>query len=94
MKAVTPLALSACAVAGLLLAGCGTLSPSGSTLTPAPTASAPAPEQPASMPVRGTSGASVSKSLVEGTELICLTTGSYGSTSCNWELWNKTREAK
>lgn len=70
------------AVTSLALAGCGgTASPD-----PAPT--------PTNIKVEKDSGyAAVIKPTVEGTELLCFTHGTYGATSCNWELWNKQREA-
>jgi CBS-domain-containing membrane protein len=70
------------AIAALALTGCA--GPAGEN--PAPT--------PTNVEVQDAGYAYVSKPVVEGTELLCFTKGTYGSTSCNWELWNKQREAK
>lgn len=77
------------AAAGLLLTtlaltGCG-------GVTPAPAdGSAAAAED---VEVLTSDNVYVTKPIVEGTELLCLTKGHQASTTCNWELWNKTREA-
>ncbi|QOD05994.1 hypothetical protein [Pseudarthrobacter sp. BIM B-2242] len=52
------------------------------------------PAEEASIPLRDDVTAYITKERVEGTELLCRTQGNYGSTSCNWELWNKTREVQ
>lgn len=59
----------------------------------APQEPASPPAEEASIPLREDVTAYYTKDQVEGTELICRTQGNYGSTTCNWELWNKTREA-
>lgn len=91
MRRLAPAA--AVLVASLALAGCG--GPSASDpVTPAETA---APDTPAPAPeieVRKDIGAYITTYMYKGTELICLVRGGYGSTTCNWELWNKMQESK
>ena len=45
-----------------------------------------------SIPRRDPSGLFETRPVVDGTELICMRDDSYGSTTCNWELWNKLRD--
>lgn len=72
-------------MASVLLTGCaGQVGASQEQGTP--------PTEEASIPLREDVTAYITKERVEGTELLCRTQGNYGSTSCNWELWNKTRE--
>lgn len=78
--------------ASLALAGCGGQSPSDQ----APPAESTAPATPApaaEIEVRKDDRAYISNYMYKGTELICLTKGNYGSTVCNWELWNKMQES-
>lgn len=84
--------IAAAALAGavLVLTGCGT---GGAPSDPAP-ASEPSPAPVEELPVRDVDNAYIFTSMYKGTELICLSKGSYGSTTCNWELWNKMRETK
>lgn len=85
-------AAAALAAGVLVLTGCG----AGSSVNPSESAPSseltPAPARVLS--VRDVDNAYIFKSSFEGTELICLSKGSYGSTTCNWELWNKMQESK
>jgi hypothetical protein len=79
----------------LALSGCGSEANAPSEPAPASEPSpAPAPAPAAELRVRDVDNAYIFKSTFEGTELTCLSKGSYGSTTCNWELWNKMRESK
>lgn len=75
--------------AGITLTGCGAgvgVAPSEPKTQP-PSTAAPARNYNNDFETR--------KTVVDGTELICIATtknSSNSTFSCNWELWNKTRE--
>ncbi|MET4143916.1 hypothetical protein [Arthrobacter sp. UYCo732] len=79
-----PLFAGVLILSALALTGCAV--PSGTVEE-----EAPAPDS-VNIPVEEPHSAYLTKPIVEGTELLCLSRGNYGSTSCNWELWNKVRE--
>jgi hypothetical protein len=76
---------------GVLVVGTLTLSACGAPF--GPPVDQPSPPAQATIEVRDAGNAYLTKPMVEGTELLCLSKGNYGSTTCNWELWNKKREA-